>query len=497
MSLHLLDQLAEIMAHDLSGVTSEFISVKLSEVMADIGLTRNVIRKRRKSFKIMEVVDTSVLRILSKKITTYNLGSQSEGSTTVELDLDIDTLFSYHDLIVIQDWNNRIDGAQNVLMVQNETTAPSHCLLQVQSSNISFPYPDTTFDERDFFKDGKGRLLLKNTCFNDKVVVYNERNGPAHSFCGNPAQNDEDNVIAWHCNDWPKEACFVKEGWPAEDIKRECEATGCTIVPVSSKHSQYKDLEWRISTCLAERCLMFSLNITQMRCYVLMKMIIKTFIKPKYPKTISSYICKTVLFHCIHNESSLRWNENHLIQCLTSCLHLLKVFVMAEECPHFIIPGNNLLAGKISEGLKNNLVADLTELQNTLIKHLLKISCDCLGIRLFVKLKASEKIGNLENTLIHPRNICQTISQQLLRYIAAQLSIRHKSLLRDMMLYDRSRSQICFTFAVSTLKGLCHKTENELEKSAYKLLIPFMCSSLASTMASNELEDKKAISKEH
>jgi D-arabinose 5-phosphate isomerase GutQ len=47
-----------------------------------------------------------------------------------------------------------------------------------------------------------------------------------------------------------------------------CSNTRCFVVGVGKTGSVNEAFEWRISTSFAERCLMFNLNSTQIRCYV-------------------------------------------------------------------------------------------------------------------------------------------------------------------------------------------------------------------------------------
>ncbi|XP_045194229.2 uncharacterized protein LOC123549857 [Mercenaria mercenaria] len=206
--------------------------------------------------------------------------------------------------------------------------------------------------------------------------------------------------------------------WPTQKMKRYCENTGCLIVPVSSKSSQYEELEWRISTSLAERCLMFNLNITQMRCYILMKMILKTFITPQCNGALSSFMCKTVLLHCIQSTHSNNWRPPNLLACLTCCLTVLEKFVRQINCPHFIIPENNLMAGRISPYNKHKILEILRNIIRSEGSVLLEIPIDNIGTRLQVKM-------NMFGAFQYYRTsdeIYATISGQLLLTISGTVS---------------------------------------------------------------------------
>ncbi|XP_053401707.1 uncharacterized protein LOC123549027 [Mercenaria mercenaria] len=474
---------------------SQIISMKLSEVLGDIGVSEKIVLKRRRTFLLMEVVDTTARRLMGKDVNSYNFGSQSEGSTTMELDSDIDTLFGYHSyryLNVIQNQTERRPGAWNVLMVQDETTSPGYCLLQLLQPDYLLLLHKLSLDAKKFVADDKGRLLMKNTYFDDLVVKYDGKNGPAHVFRGNAHTNDEDNVIAWYCKSWPTEAkpWLLKQGiggWPDENIKRYCKNTGCFIVPVGSKSGKNEELEWRISTSHAERRLMFSLNITQIRCYVLMKMILKTFINPQCNDVITSFMCKTVLFHCIHNTKSTEWQEDNLLQCLKSCLSLLQNNVENENCPHFIVPQNNLLKGKIPASVKPKLIEILQSLidRSTDGDLLQSISIDHLGLRYIAKMGVFP--GIILHKTIQSHESPDKIPVKLLRHIAAQLSISHRSLLKCILEGGNEIKQN--RSAILTLV-------KRYEQSAHILLIPFLHSSFASVIASHDLDINKTISSE-
>lgn len=187
---------------------------------------------------------------------------------------------------------------------------------------------------------------------------------------------------------WPQEAkhwLTQKSKWPSVEIKQQIKATKCFVVRACSKSGTYEDLEWRISMSFAERILMFSLNITQLQCYGLMKLLLKTFIEPKCPGVISSFMCKTVLFHCIAMES-VTWCNNNLIVCLMECLSLLLDCISRRTCSHFIIGSNNLMANRISELDRCKLLEVVMDLKDNIRCRLLQIEVNEFGARLLAKL---------------------------------------------------------------------------------------------------------------
>ncbi|XP_060604438.1 uncharacterized protein LOC132757242 [Ruditapes philippinarum] len=322
---------------------NQTVSMKLSEVLADIGVDERIVMKRRRTWLLIESIENITHQLLDKNASAYIFGSQSEGTTTIDLQSDLDQLNCDKAFPVIQDWSDWIPGLYNLLMIQDNSISPGYCLLQVLRDDAPLPLDGES--HHLVFKDRTGKLLLKKfivSLFN----INREIHGPAGFEQGQPGISDKDSVFALHCTTWPQQArqWLDQQGegqWPSAEMKQYCSRTGCFVVGVGCRGSEHEQLEWRISTSLAERCLMFNLNITQIRCYVLMKMILKTFINPLFKDVITSFMCKTVLFHCISNAHSNIWRENNLLSCLSLCLYLLYNNIINENCPHFIIPGNN------------------------------------------------------------------------------------------------------------------------------------------------------------
>jgi hypothetical protein len=78
----------------------------------------------------------------------------------------------------------------------------------------------------------------------------------------------------------------------------------------------YPDVEWRISTCLAERYLKCTLNIRQIRTNVLIKIILITFLNPQGKVNVWSFMCKTSFsLYWKHRINYVEVN-NLLIHCM-------------------------------------------------------------------------------------------------------------------------------------------------------------------------------------
>ncbi|XP_060574003.1 uncharacterized protein LOC132731768 [Ruditapes philippinarum] len=450
---------------------TETVSMRLSEVLADIGVDERIILKRRRAWLLRESIENIHDQLLYGNLITYYFGSQSEGTTTIGINSDMDQLVCINELTVIPDWSDWIPGARNHLMIQDNSVTPGYCLLQRLRSDA--PLPADCESDQLFFKDRSGKFLLKNSFV--RCCVY-ELHGPAQTQQGQQGYCDKDIVLALHCTTWPQQAreWLGQQGegqWPSAEMKQYCSRTGCFVVPVGFSGSEHEHLEWRISTSLAERCLMFNLNVTQIRCYVLMKIILKTFINPLFKDVISSFMCKTVLFHCISKTHSNIWRENNILSCLSLCLYLLYNSIINKNCPHFIIPGNNLMRGEISRAVETYILEILNNIINSEGVALLGITCDALGFRLCLK------FYNL-----CPFKTSDDISAALSFNLAFKIYL---ALIETYnFLYDSSPKKAVEILKKYVSKILNFQHKEGLHKTASLLLLPWYCTTLGSVLAS-------------
>ncbi|XP_060555436.1 uncharacterized protein LOC132716227 [Ruditapes philippinarum] len=463
---------------------TQTVSMKLSEVLADIGVDERIVMKKRRKWLLMESminINDQLLGVIDKL--TFFFGSQSECTTTDGMGSDLDQLVCSKGYPVIQDWSDWLPGLNNFLMIQDNSVSPGYCLLQFLRSDAPLPVDGEA--NQCFFMDRTGKLLLKNSLVSITNRNGLELHGPAQARKGQRGYPDIDHVFALYCTTWPQQArrWLDQQGegqWPYSEMKQYCSRTGCFVVGVGCSGSEHEQFEWRISTSFAERCLMFNLNITQIRCYVLMKIILKTFINPLFKDVITSFMCKTVLFHCISKTCSNIWRENNLLSCLSLCLYLLYNNIINEHCPHFIIPGNNLMRGKISPAVKPYILEILNNIIYSEGVALLGINCDHLGFRLH------DKFYNF--CLIKTSDF---ISGFLYFSMASEIS---KKLMNT---YNHLKDS-CPNEAVEILKNILSKSVNckyeGIDKTASHLLLPWYCTTLGSVLASLNIYQYNTVS---
>ncbi|XP_045203726.2 uncharacterized protein LOC123556808 [Mercenaria mercenaria] len=475
------------------------ISMRLSEVLDDIGVNENMVMKRRRTYLLKETVDNIINRATKEQRTDYMLGSRSEGTTTAGLESDADNLLCADDVFVIQDWSEWSPGkVKFLMMIQNETTPPGYCLLQELRQDARLP--DTHETGNNFVMDTHGRILCKNTIIDDALLEGCRRQGPSVAIAEHLGTFASDIVVAFPCKSWPQSsrACLDRQetnSWPTAEMKRYEKTTLCYVVGVGSKVSENADFEWRISTSLAERCLMFNLNITQIRIYILMKMILKTYINVESLKSesyISSFMCKTVLFYCIASKPSKIWKECNILNCLNVCIQTLNRCILGGNCPHFFDRENNSMAGKISTVVKQQLLKRMSNLIPCDETSLFGIQIDDLGERLQIKLSMMNEV---QHDILQPEEYTMYLTAGLLQDTIWNISNSHNELfhsIKDISL----EMKLIILFNIVLHLTRYYRDGDMLEKTACRLQASVYCTSIGSLKASQNIQINRTVSRQ-
>ena len=179
------------------------VSLRISQVMDEIGVNEKIVMKRRRLTLLCESLGTLTHQLMDRDTNVYIFGSQIEGTTTPRLNSDTDLLLTVNKYNVIQDWSEWEHGKHNLLMIQDETVSPGYCLLQELRDDA--PLPAVVELNEHSYRDGVGRILLNNNCFNFLSNRRCIRNGPAHSV-SQPGMNDSDTVPSYPCHTFPAQA---------------------------------------------------------------------------------------------------------------------------------------------------------------------------------------------------------------------------------------------------------------------------------------------------
>ncbi|KAH3784063.1 hypothetical protein DPMN_162014 [Dreissena polymorpha] len=336
---------------------------------------------------------------------TYHFGSQSEGSTTQGMDSDIDCLVRLTNMLVIQNIADRQFEKINYFVVKDMSTPPQCCCLHKLMPNDSLTSP------KDYlFVDAQGRVFLKNNCMKLFLKPMSElydvdviQHGPAQSVSSAP---DLEYVYALYCDKLPEVCQYIfrrqKPGhWPTPALLEQLKDSGVFIVSTSHVENtthwdprqhigtltvrtfdNSHELYWRLSTNMMERLLMFNLTMTQMKVYVIMKIIRTELCKPLVGDRLSTYHLKTTLMYSVEMSPPHIWKDENLIQCIQVCLTTLRRWLKVRYCPHYTTENVNLFDGKLRLNEFPVLIELFTDMICTDVSCLYNVKMDDLGNRI-------------------------------------------------------------------------------------------------------------------
>ncbi|XP_052785902.1 uncharacterized protein LOC128221344 [Mya arenaria] len=456
-----------------------WMSLRLSRVLDDIGANRQVVKKRRETFLLREAVDTIRIKLLGSNVTCFHFGSQSEGSTTLGMNSDIDLLLCDNDTNIMSNWLDWEAGMQNFLMVKEESTPPQHYWLQWIRPDS--PEPVRYNGQKNCLPHIDGRVFVSNKIWQDegKRVYGNEFicSGPSVSF-----SEEWDFVNAFKCEVMPPEVDRwfhrPRHGhWPTPEVMQAARECSCFLVPDGHFESLNENIEWRLSPSQIERILVFSFTTVQLKCYVVLKMI-KKYIMEQYlshHSKLTSFHCKTVMFFTIERISREEWREDRLIGCIGYCLQTLDFFLMKGYCPHYIIPEVNLFEGKITRRYQLLLLGKIKENLNNNLMILYDLQYDSLG----------QRFRNPTTDMFETRStICRKIDNVLAGDLIKQVNIRFLDVAVDNELNPEKYLRLFTVLSIIPEDDYIIHILTRYERRVISVLKPLIYSFLASVTSS-------------
>ena len=307
-----------------------------------------------------EILQTIIFR---PKLSTYIFGSVVEGTTTQEMGSDVDTVYIFNNLPVIDDLA-KMEAGEALLLVQDQETPAGYCKLQLTREGIPLTGNDVVeVDPASFGKyiellltfsaDKHDRLVCSLKLSEDVSWWFSERHGPALSLDNCNIAKARDVVHAFKCDTWPNCASEWLSrkrdfNWPTQDMIEACESFGCICVPVGHPHSDEQNLEWRISLSHQERYLVTRFNSVQLKCYIILKLIKKEKITPLIGESLSSYHMKTSMFYTIENTPKSFLTPGNLLGCVSACLRRIMTWVESGVCPNYFISKENMFERRVT-----------------------------------------------------------------------------------------------------------------------------------------------------
>ncbi|KAL3859399.1 hypothetical protein ACJMK2_009622 [Sinanodonta woodiana] len=364
------------------------VSVRLMKVLDTIGLMEKVRWKRIEMWtQVEEFFTVSGLR---DKIKFHIFGSQAEATTTSGLRSDMDIVYQvirHTAQVYLQSWK---PGSLRALMIMDDTTPPGYVKLQQVLDDV--PVPIYNLQTGILMLDRHGRSCINNGVIFRELDGINEYHGPAITMTNIPTNIiiSYDVVQAYISHSWPYTASewitrHREHNWPSQETISIIQQSGTVLVPVGHKLSPEKHLEWRISISFGEKILAWQFNSTQYKCYVVLKMMNKYFIKERFGENVlTSYHWKTCMFYMIETTPSVLWQPQNLLRCIELCLMKMCTWIEECNCPNYFIPEENMFLDKLNGPVQRKLSNMLHDLIRQKGRCLTMIPFDGIGQKLSI-----------------------------------------------------------------------------------------------------------------
>jgi len=386
-----------------------------------------------------------------------------------------------------------------MLAYRDETTPPQYFNLMrltlENSCNVTAPLDVT--DEVDV----EGRVRVTHMLFDDRVDASMGHHIKQTTIQSHGPQVSHGGIIVHGpSRSWTEKFDFI-HALPCETLPQECEilftrprlghypkpetlqyARRCRafLIPQGSPDSNPRYLQWRFSTSLIERQLVFDFTEVQHLTFLLLKMMRKTYIKPRFKDNLSTFHLKTVTLFVVESHSPDIWRKDNIVNCVKYCLNTLLRLIKLRRCPHFTTDGVNLFTGKFKRVELEQLKTVIEDIRSQLMWCIANLDMDMFGSRIqdllgyrLVPLSVDDFCCS--NELEIARAIMYTIPSGLSNIIS-NLSYYYSTIDKKKVT-GAVKMHLRFLQAVQT-------TGSEQEREIASLIISYLYGTLASIEAS-------------
>ena len=215
---------------------------------------------------------------------------------------------------------------------------------------------ESTFKSRNRNENYNGYRLKADNSENPKVVLsfatVTEMSGLTADIVPAFSYTSPDKYRNWASRE-------RKLGWPPRHVVQNILQLPVHVVPKGQKGSVYCSQEFRICYTYAEIELMRSLNETQTKVYVLLKLLFKSMIDEQYPDIVTSYVLKNVVFWISEQTPLKEFTDALLHYQFQLALKFIIQRLQEGHMPNYFIPERNLLQGRIRSENKVQLLINL------------------------------------------------------------------------------------------------------------------------------------------
>ncbi|KAH3845410.1 hypothetical protein DPMN_087690 [Dreissena polymorpha] len=354
----------------------ESVSVEICTIMTRLGYGEEIRRWRVEKYRELD-------RLQDLPITA---GSKAEG-LTCRFESDYDILYPLRNVLSVETGINlhTIPGHIDVFRMDTRVY-PGHCrLLQERPAHERLVIIENSLSD-----NGYGDVLLSSSLFVDFLaglfdlgtsalellsprLVRHERAGPSIPSTVDGIPMDMVFSIRCHCPSILNRWATRPRHWPSPVVVKKVVSLGAYVTPVGCKGSENKNSEWRMCFNTGETELVNNLSDTQVKVYVLLKMILKHVLMP-CKKEITSYVMKNIVLWQAESNPQNRFNARSLFHWLHDGLRELRSAIANKNLSYFMIPERNLMEGSgLDDKQQSKWVADITDMMVEGPKVLLRL----------------------------------------------------------------------------------------------------------------------------
>jgi len=348
----------------------EVMSQRVCKILDYLGFSEEMVSLRRDHTRARP----RFFNVASRRETVIPAGSNAEGFVT-HFESDHDTVLLQKNVVCVLFGKDlpqyERDESVTVLKLEWKKCEPGYYrLVLLQGGTESDPY--INFSTVDY---GNGKQYISSDLYlqahkiaSDMRKIYPLKEshiaGPALS--GSSGLHDFDLVYAFKLDiqqtllsEWKQRTRIFE--WPSEILVHDVALSEAYLVPVGSKTSNNRDLEWRICFMDGERKLIDSLNEFQYKIYIILKMVNTVELKCVC-KEMTSYVMKNILFWYLESNPLEVFTAERLLENTLNCLNILRVAVDQCFLAKYMIRKRNLLAGRMEKEERKNLLSKLDTL---------------------------------------------------------------------------------------------------------------------------------------
>ncbi|KAH3788695.1 hypothetical protein DPMN_166843 [Dreissena polymorpha] len=255
-----------------------------------LGYGPDIRKKRKDHYK-----EWDELHVYHGEIILITAGSKAEGLTCA-CESDRDAILVLPNTVCLEDGVDKsiIPGHMNLFEMNIQSCNAGYCRLLLARLGPS-GHPSII---DSLCGDGYGKRLMSSERFVDNLKEFMRlhnvgvknlaRAGPSLPNSYGPFIVDNVKAIRCICPGILQKWASRARHWPSPDIVEKVIAMGAFVTPIGFKGSKHNHVEWRICFNTSETKLVNNLNDTQVKIYVILKMIVNDVLRPQ-SKEITSY----------------------------------------------------------------------------------------------------------------------------------------------------------------------------------------------------------------